>query len=392
MNNALAAVPAVKTPIQSQVGEHLKNPIALRLNPPPLVPCVFDPVVSTATTNILARGALSAVIGHHRWCGTEADRRAGADFCASRLGYRADDGRIVLTSSTQSTLNMLIPGLVGAGGVLAVDELTYPPIKGFAARYSVVLAPVRMDDDGMIPDAFRKACQTHRPKALYPLSTLQNPTTVTMSVERRKEIVAIAREFGVSIIEDDIYSLIPRNAPPPLSALAPEISWYLLGLAKSVAPGMKVAYVVAPSKEAAANLFWPGVRATFWMTAPLSAALATELIETASIGQILDAVRSATAARHTLVHQYLRNIDHRLGDGGLHVWVPTPPSVTSADLTTRLEQAGVLVSTSDGFAIGEEDVPRAIRFGLGNPSDDSTLERALTIIAAEYDRYPLAKA
>src|SRR5439155_23180967 len=102
-----------------------------------------------------------------------------------------------------------------------------------------------------------------------------------------------------------------------------------------------------------------------------------------------DAVRSATAARHTLVHQYLRNIDHRLGDGGLHVWVPTPPSVTSADLTTRLEQAGVLVSTSDGFATAEEDVPRAIRFGLGNPSDDSTLERALTIIAAEYDRYPL---
>ncbi|OPY94403.1 hypothetical protein A5906_13865 [Bradyrhizobium sacchari] len=285
---------------------------------------------------------------------------------------------------------MLIPGLVGAGGMLAVDELTYPPIKAFAARYGVGLAPVQMDDDGMIPDAFRKVCKIHRPKALYALSTLQNPTTVTMSLERRKEAVAIAREFGAFIIEDDIYSLIPQDAPSPLSALAPEISWYLLGLAKSVAPGMKVAYVVAPSMEAAANLFWPGVRATFWMTAPLSAALATELIETASIGKILDAVRSATAARHTLVHQYLTNIDHRLGDGGLHVWMPTPPNITSTDLTTRLEQAGVLVSKSDGFVIGEAEAPRAIRFGLGNPSDDSTLESALAIIAAEYDRCRLA--
>ncbi|MGY3509639.1 hypothetical protein [Bradyrhizobium lupini] len=123
------------------------------------------------------------------------------------------------------------------------------------------------------------------------------------------------------------------------------------------------------------------------MTAPLSAALATELIETASMGKMLDAVRRATAARHILVRQYLTNIDHRLGDGGLHVWMPTPPSVTSADLTARLEQAGVLVSTSDGFVIGEAEPPRAIRFGLGNPSDDSTLERALTTIAAEYDRH-----
>ncbi|NEU97995.1 PLP-dependent aminotransferase family protein [Bradyrhizobium sp. UFLA 03-164] len=373
-----------------QGDERFKSPIPLRLNPPPPVPHVFDPVIRTAVTNILAREVLSEIIGHHRWCGTEADRRAGAEFCASRLGYRADEARIVLTSSTQSTLNMLIPGLVGAGGILAVDELTYPPIKVFAARYGIKLAPVRMDDDGMSPDALREVCQAHCPKALYPLSTLQNPTTATMSLERRKEIVAVAREFGVSIIEDDIYSLIPRDAPPPLSALAPEISWYLLGLAKSVAPGMKVAYVVAPSKEAAANLFWPGVRATFWMTAPFGAALATELIESEAIGKIVDAVRSAVAARHILVGQYLANIDHRLGDGGLHVWIPAPPKVTGAELTARFEQAGVLVSTSDGFVIGEAEPPRAIRIGIGNPSDDSTLERALAILAAEYELHRLA--
>jgi DNA-binding transcriptional MocR family regulator len=367
-----------------------EKPIALRLNPPPPVPHVFDPVIKSAIAAILGREAASEIIGHHRWCGTEADRRAGAEFCARRLGYRADEDRIVLTSSTQSSLNMLIPGLVGTGGVLAVDELTYPPIKVFAARYGVTLAPVRLDIDGIIPDAFRQVFVKLRPRALYSLSTLQNPTTVTMSLERRRQIVAIAREFGVSIIEDDIYSLIPENAPPPLSTLAPEISWYLLGLAKSVAPGMKVAYVVGPSKEAAAKLFWPGVRATFWMTAPLGAALATELIETASIGTILNAVRSATAERHTLVHQYLADIDHRLGDGGLHVWIPTPPGVTSAELTARLERAGVLVSTSDGFVISEAEPPRAIRFGLGNPSDDETLERALTIIAAEFARHRLS--
>ncbi|MGY3424564.1 DNA-binding transcriptional MocR family regulator [Bradyrhizobium sp. F1.13.4] len=110
MNNAFVAAPAVKASLQAQLDERLKTPIALRLNPPPPVAHVFDPVLSNATNNILVRGALSKIIGHHRWCGTETDRRAGAEFCASRLGYRADEARIVLTSSTQSTLNMLIPG------------------------------------------------------------------------------------------------------------------------------------------------------------------------------------------------------------------------------------------------------------------------------------------
>ncbi|MDX0574415.1 aminotransferase class I/II-fold pyridoxal phosphate-dependent enzyme [Sinorhizobium medicae] len=358
------------------------DPIALRLNPPPPIIDVFDPIIRRAIGNILEHSSPSSIIGHHRWCGTERDREAGAVLCETRLGYRPDVGRIVLTSSTQSSLNMLLPGLVGDGGVLAVDELTYPPIKVFAARYGIKLAPVRLDDEGITPDAFRAVCEQERPKALYPLSTLQNPTTGTMSLQRRHEIVAIARHYNVSIIEDDIYSLIPENAPPPLSALAPEISWYLLGLAKSVAPGTKVAYVVAPSTSEARRLFWPGVRATFWMTAPLSAALATELVEARTLFDLLHAVRAATATRHRLVHQHFRSMDYRLGAGGLHVWIATPPGKTSVGVATELEHKGVLASTSDGFVIGDTPVPDTIRIGLGNPATDNILESALTIISS----------
>lgn len=357
--------------------------IALRLNPPPPIPEVFDPIIRQSAHTVLNEVSPSSIIGHHRWCGTEADRIAGAEFCGKRLGTTPDHRRIVLTSSTQGSLNMLLPGLIGNGGVLAIDELTYPPIKVFAARYGIRLAPIKLDDEGIVPDAFREVCERDHPKALYPLSTIQNPTTGTMSLARRQEIVAIARKFNVSIIEDDIYSLIPDNAPPPLSALAPEISWYLLGLAKSVAPGMKVAYVVAPSGEAAENMFWPGVRATFWMTAPLSSALATNLIETGSIGTILNAVQRATAERHALVQQHFKDIDYRLGIGGLHVWIPTPEGVSSKELADQIANSGVLVSTSDGYVVGDREAPRAIRIGLGNAETNRILETALQTIAGK---------
>ncbi|MDX0574422.1 aminotransferase class I/II-fold pyridoxal phosphate-dependent enzyme [Sinorhizobium medicae] len=359
------------------------EPITLRLNAPPPARHVFNPIIRGALTELLERDEPYSIMGYHRWCGTEADRQAGSDFCSERLGYRPDAGRIVLTSSTQSTLNMLLPGLVGTGGALAVDELTYPPIKGFAARHGIKLVPIRMDEEGILPDEFKEACTKYKPKALYPLSTLQNPTTGTMSIERRHEIVAVARQFGVSIIEDDIYSLIPENAPRPLSALAPEISWYLLGLAKSVAPGTKVAYVVAPSKESAERLFWPGVRATFWMTAPLSAALATHIIQNKSIFEILKAVRTATTARHRLVHEHFSQFEYRLGDGGLHVWVSMPAKLDGIALASRLEEKGVLVSTSEGFVVGDVPPPQAIRIGLGNPATDEMLAKALQVISNE---------
>lgn len=362
------------------------EPIALRLNPPPPIPHVFDPVIQDALKRVLKTESPTSMIGHHRWRGTEDDRLAGAHFCQLRLGGQIAPERVVLTSSTQSSLNMLIPGLIKPGEYLAVDELTYPPIKVFAARYGIRLAPVKIDEEGIIPEALRSICEQVQPKALYPLSTLQNPTTGTMSIQRRKDIVAIARQYGLSIIEDDIYSLIPENAPPPLATFAPEISWYLLGLAKSVAPGLKVAYVVAPSKESAERLFWPGVRATFWMTAPLSAALATDIIRNNSIFDILSAVRAATNSRHQLVRQHFSNIEYRLGDGGLHVWIHAPGRSTSESLAGLIEERGVLVSTSDGFIVGNTPIPRAIRIGLGNPQDNATLERALALIAEEVSR------
>lgn len=120
----------------------------------------------------------------------------------------------------------------------------------------------------MLPDAFEAVCREHRPAALYAQPTMHNPTTAIMSIERRKAIAGIARKHGVAIFEDDIYSLLPTDLPPPLSAYAPELSWYVLGTAKSMAPVFKVAYVVAPSAEAARTRFWPGDRATYWMCAP----------------------------------------------------------------------------------------------------------------------------
>jgi DNA-binding transcriptional MocR family regulator len=353
---------------------------------PPLVPAVFDPEYRAALDEVMSRFTPSEMIGAHRWMGTDADRIAGAAFTARRLGAAPHPGRVVVTNGTQSTFNMLLGGLVGPGNVLAVESLTYPPILVLARRFGFVPRGVPMDDEGIIPEALEALCIAEKPKALYLLPTLQNPTTATMSIERRHAVADIARRYDLQIIEDDIYSLLPSDVPAPLSALAPERSWYMLGTAKSIAAGLKVSYVVAPTAELAERQFWPGVRATFWMAAPISAAVATQLIERGGAQRIVDAVRQEIATRHELLRPILKPLDFVTGDGALHIWIRLPSGLSGADLAAEVRKSGVNVGTGDPYALPGFPAPQAIRIGIGHAKTHAELTEAARIIVGCHQR------
>jgi DNA-binding transcriptional MocR family regulator len=360
------------------------TPLNLSLNHPPLVPEVFDPEYREAINQVLARETPSEILGSHRWKGTDSDRQMGARFVARRLGAEPSYERVILTNGTQSALVMLFSGLVGPGAVLLTEDLTYPPLHTFAKQYGFRLHGVPMDKDGLLPEAFAELCRSERPQALYAMSSHQNPTTAIMPLERRQAIVDIARQHGVAIIEDDIYSLLSPDMPPPLSALAPEISWYVLGVAKSIAAGMKIAYVVAPSAQMAASRFWPGVRGTHWMSAPISAAVMSRLIENGGAARIIAAVSAETRARHELVTQHLAGIRFATKPTALHVWFELPAGMSRQRLAERCLEAGLIVGTSDQYVVGSRPVPEAVRIGIGNPKSRGELAGALRALAAVY--------
>lgn len=358
-----------------------KAPVSLTLNHPPPVPDVFDREYATALASVAAAERPSQLVGTHLWLGSDRDRQAGALFVQRRFKTAPSADRVVVAHGTQSLVNILLPGLVRAGGVLAVEELTYPPIQTFAERFGVRLLPLAIDREGIVPDAFEEACRGDaKPDALYLLSTLQNPTTATMSLRRREAIAAIALTHSVPLIEDDVYSILDSTAPPPIATLAPSVTWYLLGTAKSVAAGLKVAYAVAPTPQDAARLLWPGVRATFWMAAPISAAVMTRLIENGGADRIVAAIRDETRQRQELVRRYLQGTNVISKPEALHVWIRLPRQVSRRDLADELKQAGVVVATSDPYVVGNHRPPEAIRIGIGNPRLRQTLESALAVL------------
>lgn len=351
---------------------------------PPLIPSVFDPEYSAALADVMVRFTPSEIAGAHRWMGTELDRNAGAAFTGRRLGRPPEPGRVVVTNGTQSAFNMLIGGLVGAGNVLAVESLTYPPILVLAQRFGFRPRGVAMDEQGMLPNALEELCRKDPPKAVYLLSTLQNPTTATMPRERREAIVAVARRFDLQIIEDDIYSLLPQTSLPPLAALAPERGWYLLGVAKGIAAGMKIAYVVAPSARRAEELFWPGVRASFWMASPISAAVMTRMVENGGALRMVDAVRDEMQARHQILKPLLADLDSVTADGALHLWIRLPVGMSAQSLATRISQKEVNVGTGQPYTLPGETAPEAIRVGIGHARSREELTIAVRTITTSY--------
>lgn len=231
----------------------------------------------------------------------------------------------------------------------------------------------------MVP-ALEEACKRFKPKALYCLATLQNPTTVVMPLARREAIVEIARRHSLTIVEDDIYSALPVDAPSPLSALAPDISWYVLGLGKSFTVGLRFAYVAAPSGSEAQRAFWPGVRSTFWMAAPLTAAVVSRWMESGTATRLFDAVRAEANARHAMAVSTLGGFDFASPAGAIHGWLKLPKGSREA-FHAQLKARGVLAGDAAPFVADGGPVPDAARVCFGSPETRDELAAGLVAIA-----------
>ncbi len=236
-----------------------------------------------------------------------------------------------------------------------------------------------MDDEGVEAGAFADACKRLSPRALYLNPTLLNPTTHTISQQRRTDIIAIARRFGVVIVEDDPYGFLPVDGPPPFAALAPDITWHVAGLAKCLGAGLRIAYVVAPDVRSG-WLFASSVRTATVMASPVTIALATRWISDGTADALLAAVRRESVERQRLVKAVLPAATYRADPVGFHLWLSLPEPWTRSAFVGHTRSTGVSVVASDAFAT-EGAPPEAVRVCLGGPADRSAVRSALEFMA-----------
>ncbi len=310
--------------------------------------------------------------------GSIRDKAAGATWLASRLGAVSPE-RMLVCPGAQGALLALLGSIAGPGDMVCADALAYPGFLAVADYLRIRVVGIEMDAEGLVPEAFEAACRQERPRALYCNPTMHNPTTTTLPLARRERIVAIARRYGVPIIEDDAYGALPADPVAPLAALAPDIVYHVAGLAKSVSPALRVAYVVLPEIAKAAQLAG-AVRATAGMASPLTTAVATRWIEDGTAPAVLEAIRKESRQRQGIVADILPPDLVRADPEGFHVWLTLPGRWNRGDFAARLRSAGIGVVTSDAFSVSGP-APEAVRLGLGAAPDQEALAASLRTVA-----------
>ncbi|APG84999.1 GntR family transcriptional regulator [Sinorhizobium americanum CCGM7] len=318
--------------------------------------------------------------------GARQNRAAGAAWLKPRLGEVSPE-QLLVCPGAQGALLAVLGTLATKGDRICAEALTYPGLRSVAAYLGIEVLGVAMDEEGLVPEAFEAVCREQRPKILYCNPTLHNPTTATLPLKRREAIVAIARRYGVAIVEDDAYGALPATPVPPLAALAPDLVYHVAGLAKCLSPALRIAYLVVPNSIAAGRLE-SAIRATAGMASPLSAAIASRWIGEGTAQAVLTAIRSEAGRRQKLVAGSLPGADVLTDREGFHLWLRLPSHWSRGEFAARLRAAGIGIVASDAFALSEP--PEAVRLGLGAPETKADLQRSLNVISDLLAQSPAA--
>ena len=322
---------------------------------------------------------LIRALRYHRFGGTDADKQAASEWLG-RCGIAAALEQVFVVPGAHAALLAIATTLAdGERGVVLCEALTYPGMKAIAEQLGLQLVGVAVDHQGLSPTALQEACKRHKPRAIYLNPTLSNPTTRTIPIERRQEIVAVARAHGVPIIEDDPYSPLLERAPSAFATLAPEITWHVATLSKCLGAGLRVAYVVVPDARSGWN-FASAVRAANVMVSPITATLATRWIMNGTGDALLKAVRAETLERQALVRSILPAELVTTDPAVFHAWLALPPGWSRSAFVGHMASCGLGIVPSDVFGT-QEPAPEAVRICLGGPAPRATVRTALEFAA-----------
>ncbi|TDR90390.1 PLP-dependent aminotransferase family protein [Enterovirga rhinocerotis] len=379
----------VRAPSRSHlVGAREAPLIDMSMNVPPCPPEARLPErLSEGVARLMRSREARLHLTYQDSAGTAAVRNAGAHWTSERFGIPTDPMRVVVAPGAQAALAAILKVAVPPGRTLCVPAATYPGLLAAAAQQACALAPIEMDRDGLVPDAFEAACRRVAPAALYCVPTLDNPTTATLPLARREAIVRIARAHGVAIIEDDAYGALAVEPPPAFAALAPDLTWHVATVSKCLTPSLRVAWVAAPSLTGALDVSGT-LRAATMMASPVLAQIAADWLLDGTLGQILQAIRHETILRQALAGDILAGYDVASHPEAYHLWLRLPPGWSGGDLAARAGLAGLAIVPDAAFST----MPGrgAVRVSLGAAPDRGKLADGLRLIAALLARPPSA--
>jgi len=272
-------------------------------------------------------------------------------------GIAVSEEEIVITSGSQQGIDLVARVLLDPGDTVLVENPTYTGAVQVFHAYGAQLSGVPVDEQGVIVPLLAEAVRRRRPKLIYLMPNFQNPTSETMTLARRQELIRVAAEGGLPILEDDFGGDLRFEGVdlPTLKALDASGSViYVSTFAKKLLPGLRIGWVAAP-REVAEQIVHLKKITDFSTSLILQAAL-HEFCLKGDLERHLDGVVGRYRERRDAMLAAMKRCFPREAGwtrpaGGLVIWVTLPNGVDAVEVAARAEERGVLVGRGDLFHV-----------------------------------------
>lgn len=360
--------------------------------PPP----EFFPVhnLRDALNAVLDRDGSSA-LGYEAREGFGPLRAAVRDY-VSALGIQCSADQVLITGGTQQALDMVIQALCSEGDTVVVENPTYLGMIDIARTRRVQLHGIGMDEDGIRLDELENYIIDNNPRLIYVMPTFQNPTGVVMPLHRRRQLLNLANDYNIPVLEDAVYHEFRFEGEhvPPLKALDENgIVIHASGFTKMLLPGIRIGYVISDTRhyerilrvKYAADISTPGLnqRAIHY------------LLERGVLAQQLERNNRELRRRRDVALAAARRYfppgtRWNAPEGGMYIWAQLPkngPSVSELYITAI--QMGVAYAIGSVFYTNNCGSHRMrLNYGIHRPLDIEEgfrrLGRAWRELAVDY--------
>jgi 2-aminoadipate transaminase len=317
--------------------------------------------------------------------------RALREFLVGKLkadaGIACSTDDILVTSGSLQGLDLVNATLLARGDTVIIEQDCYQGSINRLQRLGVTAVGIPLDRDGMRMDALAGALDDLerrgiRPKYIYTIPTVQNPTATIMPVERRREMLRLAAAHGVPIFEDDCYSdlIWSGQRPPALYAMSGHGGVIHIGsFSKSIAPALRVGYVVAP---------WDFMSRLL----PLKTDGGSGALEQMALAEYCPGhfSRHVPALRRSLrakLETLMESLREHFGDaaefddpkGGIFLWVKLPDGVDTMKLYQPALDAGVAINPGVQWSVNPDHGRSRMRLCFASPSHEEIHQGIATL-------------
>ncbi len=273
-----------------------------------------------------------------------------------QIAAHPDD--VVVTTGSQQALDLVTRVFIDPGDVVVAEAPSYVGALGVFRAYQADVVHVAIDEHGLIPAALEEslaalAAAGRRAKFLYTVPNFHNPAGVSLALERRPQVLEIARRYGVLVLEDNPYGLLgfDREPWPAMRSIDEDGVIYLGSFSKTFAPGYRIGWAVAPH-AVREKLVLASESAILCPSNASQIAISSYLSTCdwrSQVKSYRELYRERRDAMIGALQDYLPEASWNVPDGGFYTWVRLPDGLDARDMLPRAVTARVAYVPGTAF-------------------------------------------